>query len=143
MATPIKVITVTHTGTNLDADSIPQQYTITMELEKYAIWSPVAASLGYTVILVSDSTYDNPVNPVNPSGGAYDGGALTAQTLTSDVPKNFSSSGLSTVLGWSFKDSDGNFIEFKHDSLNANNTTIEVTATDDYTGLTVYYHGKI
>ena len=108
MATAIKVITVTHTGTNLDANSIPQQYTITMELEKYAIWAPVAVSLGYTVILVSDDTYDNPTSPVVPGdgGGAYDGGSLNDQTLVSDVAKTFNSTGLTTVLGWSFKDLD-------------------------------------
>lgn len=144
MATPIKVITVTHTGTNLDANNVPQQYTITMEIDVYNLWSPVATSLGYTVILVSDSTYDNPTSPVIPGGdGAYNGGSLSNQSLSANTPKIFNSTGITTVLGWAFKDADGNFIDMIHDSQNSNNTSIEVTATEDYTGLTIYYHGKL
>jgi len=142
MATPIKVLTVTHLGRNLDTNNVPQQYTITMELSVYNIFSPIASNLGYTILLVSDSTYNNPISP--PDGSStYNGGSLENQTLTANTPKTFNSNGITTVLGWSFKDSDGNFIDMIADSQNANNTSIQVTAIDDYTGVTIYYHGLI
>ena len=59
------------------------------------------------------------------------GGNLTGQNITAFVPTLFSSTGLTTVFAWTFKDEDGNFIELQHVAQNANNTTIEITTTDN------------
>ncbi len=70
-------------------------------------------------------------------------GILSSQNITAFIPTEFSSTGLTTVLAWTFKDSDGNFIELQHQSTNANNTTIEITTTDDLTNFEIYFYGQI
>jgi hypothetical protein len=71
------------------------------------------------------------------------GANLTGQNLTAFVPTLFSSTGLTTVFAWTFKDSDGNFIDLKHVAQNANNTVIEVTSTDDLTNFDIYFYGQV
>jgi len=71
------------------------------------------------------------------------GGNLTGQNITAFIPTLFSSTGLTTVFAWSFKDSDGQFLELQHTAQNANNTVIEITTTDDLTGFDIYFYGQV
>tara|TARA_R110002126_G_scaffold287993_1_gene441166 strand:+ start:10108 stop:10545 length:438 start_codon:yes stop_codon:yes gene_type:complete len=71
------------------------------------------------------------------------GGNLTGQNITAFVPTLFTATGLTTVFAWSFKDSDGQFLELQHTAQNVNNTVIQVTTTDDLTGFDIYFYGQV
>lgn len=71
------------------------------------------------------------------------GSQLTAQNLTAFVPTTFTATGLTTVFAWTFKDSDGQFLELQHIAQNINNTVIEVTATDNLVNFDIYFYGQV
>ena len=70
------------------------------------------------------------------------GGSLLGQSLTAFVPQTFTSTGLTTVFAWSFKDAEGNFLALQHVAQNVNNTAIEITATDDIASFDIYFYGQ-
>jgi parallel beta-helix repeat protein len=74
--------------------------------------------------------------------GAFNGGTLTAQTLVEFVAKNFTSTGITTVFHWIFKDNTtGEFIDLPITAVNAQNTEIQVTSDSNYSDITIYYYG--